>query len=258
MMKKKRYNVFKKGGLMTETQDFYVGFRGINKDLKIKNSELLSYFVDVAGAHSAKIGDGFTGEMVRWLLMGYKVKIIRRPIHGERIFITTWATEIKGIKSSREFEIRNEAGELLVVALSSWVSYNLETRKPERVSQAVVDAYGIEPNRSNFVNCEFEKIGINNDGFYVIGEEVVDWKFIDLNDHLNNSWYMDIAEHYLTDTDLCFDPALYSDFEIVFKKEIKEGNRILLKVKTQENRVEVLFVNREDLTVHAKISYYKF
>ena len=241
---------------MIVTQDFYVGFREINKDLTIKNSTILANFVDVAGVHSASVGDVFGESPVRWLLTGYKVRVLKRPRHGEKVKVSTWATEIKNIKSSREFEVRSESGEILIQALSSWVSYNVETRRPEKVRQELIDAYGVEPNKSNFVNEEISRIDEPHDVEFR-KEQIIDWKFIDLNEHLNNSFYMDIAEHSLTNFDLCCDKVDYNNFEVVFKREIKEGTKIICQVRTDDSKTEVWFVDEETDVLHAKVTYFR-
>lgn len=42
---------------MIVQKDFYVGFRMIDEEHRLKSSELLNLFIDVAGVHSEMVGE---------------------------------------------------------------------------------------------------------------------------------------------------------------------------------------------------------
>ena len=62
---------------MIVEDNFYVGYRDVDTNLKIKNSAILNFFEDIAGIHAAKAGEGATKTGTTWLLIGYKVKIYK-------------------------------------------------------------------------------------------------------------------------------------------------------------------------------------
>lgn len=61
---------------------FYIGYRDIDTNLKIKNSAILNIFEDIAGMHAAEAGEGLKDSNTTWLLTGYKVNILKQPEHG--------------------------------------------------------------------------------------------------------------------------------------------------------------------------------
>ena len=58
--------------------------------------------------------------------------------------------QVKNITASREFEIKSEAGELLITGISNWVHINLKSKKIEKVTDELIDAYQLEPEKTNF------------------------------------------------------------------------------------------------------------
>ena len=103
---------------------FYVGYRDVDTNLKIKNSAILNLFEDIAGIHAAKVGEGATKTGTTWLLIGYKVKVFKRPVHGQKVNVITWGTEIKGITAAREFEIRSIDDDKINIHTFQNFSYN--------------------------------------------------------------------------------------------------------------------------------------
>ena len=239
---------------MVVAQRFYVGFNMIDESFNIKNSAMLNFFVDIAGIHSAKCGESFETSENRWLLLGYKLKIFRRPRYGEFVDISTWSSKFRGITALREFEIRNENGELMVACLSNWVSINMVTRRMERLTEERMAPYDSEPNRTNFEGETFDKLAEpeNYDG----SEDVlIDWKLIDLNKHLNNANYMDVVEQVL--------PAEKrkllngNSFEVMYKKEILENQTVQCCYKIGPEEIVFAFKNKDSGELHSVIKFNK-
>lgn len=239
---------------MKVSEKFYVGFRQVNPNLKIKNSEILSMFVDVAGIHAEECGNKIRETDIRWLLTGYKLKFFKRPEFDDKLEILTWATEVRGVRSSREFEVRNENGELMLVGLSSWVSTNYKTRQLERLSEEKIKTYGSEPDYSNFKGESISRIE-DEENFIKEQEVLIDWRFTDLMGHLNNTYYVDIAEHIMDEN--LRDKVQNMDFEVVYKKEIREGEKVRCFLTETENYVKVLFKSEDLSVMHAMVKYLK-
>ena len=62
---------------MIVSKDFYVGYRDVDCNLKMRNNAILDLFQEMAGIHAAKCGQG-TGQVeTAWVLTGYKVNILK-------------------------------------------------------------------------------------------------------------------------------------------------------------------------------------
>ena len=234
---------------------FYVGYRDVDTNLKIKNSAILNFFEDIAGIHAAKAGEGATKTGTTWLLIGYKVKIYKRPMHGEKVHVITWGTEIKGITAAREFEIRNiETDELLITGLSNWAHINLKEKKLERVSDELAAAYEQEKDKTNFNETRLKKLTEPTE-FKYEKEQYIDWNWIDANDHMNNIFYMDLADIVLPDEISKNNEFNY--FEIMYKKEIKYKDTVKCLYSEDDDCCTITIKSKDTDELHSIIKLYK-
>ena len=82
--------------------------RDIDSHLRLTNRALLGMFEDVSSAHSDTIGCGVgnireTG--LSWVIMHWKIKVIRRPAYGEKITIKTWVAGMKKLYMFRQYPV---------------------------------------------------------------------------------------------------------------------------------------------------------
>lgn len=235
-------------------EKFYIGYRDIDTNLKIKNSAILNLFEDIAGMHASQVGEGLKESETTWLLTGYKVKIFKRPEYGDRVSVYTWGTEIKSITASREFEVRSESGELLIIGLSNWVHINMKTKKIEKVSEITERAYQIEPEHTNFGEYKLKKLKEPNE-FISEKDYIIDWNWIDANNHLNNIFYMDLVD--ITLPDEIGKANNFTSFEIMYKKEIKYKDKVKCLYSEADGVSTVVIKNIENDEIHSIVKLYR-
>lgn len=240
---------------MIVTEKFYIGYRDVDTNLEITNTAILNIFEDIAGIHASQAGEGYSKQAkITWVLTGYQVKIIKRPEYGQRVTVHTWSTELKNITAAREFEIRDENNNLLVIGLSNWAHINLETKKFEKVDSELAKAYQTENEKTNFNEKKVKKIDEPQSYIYT-KPYIVDWNWIDGNNHMNNIYYMELAQMLLPE-EIKKQNSL-SSFDIIYKKEIKYKDKINCMLAEDDKTYTVVLKN-EDLTVtHAIIKLYK-
>jgi acyl-CoA thioesterase FadM len=103
---------------------------------------LLNYLQDAAGDHAGSLGLGVTDLLrnrLTWLLSRYHIKVVRYPVHGQRIEVSTWPSGKKGIFALRDFEVSDEEGNPMLAATTSWVLIDLESKQPVRLNNFVPD-----------------------------------------------------------------------------------------------------------------------
>lgn len=227
---------------MIVSHDFFVGFREVDINSKMKNSAILNIFQDIAGIHSIKIGKKFTGLDSTWILISYKVNIIKRPEYGDILTAYTWVTDMKNLISAREFEIRNQNGEIVVTAISNWA--HMSNNKLTKITDETIKAYDVEPNKSNYNELKLKKLQLPEK---FLNEKIyeIDWNWIDVNRHMNNIYYMDLVDMIALDK---YKVQSCSSFEIMYKKEVKLGEKVRCFYTEQEN-LEFVVIKSEDLSV---------
>ena len=146
--------------------------------------------------HSRVAKDDINESDVRCFLTGYHVNISKRPVYGETVTINTWSRDMKGVQASREFEIYNEKGELCLIGISNWIRINAATQRLERISSELYQAYGSEPERTNFNYSWIEKLK-ESESYDFEKEFHIERNFIDANNHMNNVYYLDLVTNIL-------------------------------------------------------------
>lgn len=239
---------------MVFKENFYVGYSDINKDFRLSNTAILKFFENSACMHSTYAGDGMKTSASRWFLKSYHVKIHNRPEHEEKVTACTWSRGTKGVSASREFEIYDEKGNLSITGISNWVRVNAETLKPERVDMELFSAYESEPERTNFDYLWIEKLKEPEE--YISEKEFyIDRNFIDANNHVNNVFYLDLAILALPEE--IYEKGEADEFEIMYRKAIKYGERIKCLFSETESAYFVTIKSADLSEVHAEVMLYK-
>lgn len=178
---------------------------------------------------------------VHWILMGWRVELLHKPVWSTPIHIETWPRTMDGFASDRDFLMY--AGETLVArATSRWFLISAETGRITRVTDEIRSAYPMED-----VTVFADPIANNGtvlldavDGFSIrIGR-----RDIDTNHHLNNLIYLDYAIEALPQD--VYD-NLPGTLEIVYRKQVMLGTEIhCLYGKREDGRHQVEIRSAED------------
>ncbi len=235
---------------MIVEERFFVGYQYVGADLKITNSSILRLLEDMACYHGMLAGEDIRTSPTAWLLSAYKVIVKRRPEYNERIVVRTWSRECRNFFACREFEILNEAGETLVCAISEWAHYNKVEGKLEKVSDELREAYRSEPDRTNFGPFRTKRLK-EPESYISESEFTIGRNWIDSNKHMNNVYYLDLAEMSLPDE--LADGCDADEFEIFYRQQIKCGDKVKCKMADTPENVQVSVVSEDGETLHAQI-----
>ena len=171
---------------------------------------------------------------VTWILLSLSIEIYKPVKEGSVINVTTWHTHKKGVIFRREFQITNEANEVVAVACSFSSLIDLSKRRI-CMDRSVYDQLNLEEGEELLVAQGKAQIS----GDFAFSEEIaVRPSWIDGFDHVNNYRYAELAfdnlpeEYYLKMANLC-------RFEIYFIGELRLGDGVKISRKAVENGVEI-------------------
>ena len=202
---------------MRVTQDFYVGLSDTNLKQELINTSLLRFLEDIAGIHSEKVGYGASSidkTKRTWILLSWKVKMNKRPKMNEMVKVVTWSRLIEKFYAYRDFEIYDQKGELLGIASSKWIYMDIENERIVKVTEEVASVYESE-NISVFGNIDFKLKQPTEESINEIDFKITR-NLIDINNHLHNIYYMDIAKEALPE-DIYLNRE-FNEFEVMYKK----------------------------------------
>ena len=211
------------------TITYKIGLSDVGKGNKMSNKSIIKVLENAGGVESEKVGYGFNEIPIThlsWVLLAWKVKVIKRPIYNEEIKITTWAREANKVFTYRDFEIYNEKDEICAIATSKWTFINIQTLKLAPISEDVINSYEFF-NKSVFENGQSEKLKepttlISKTNYKVLRSQ------IDVNNHI----------------------------DIMYKKQIKLEDKIICNYTKENNQNIVTIKSDDEKTLHAIIRLY--
>ena len=233
---------------------FYVYTSDVNTDLLVTNKTILGWMEDIGSLHSDHCGCGMaTMEETRlsWVIIQWKLKIYRRMRYGETITVKTWVPGTKRLYTFREYAFYDEEGKLVAACSSKWVLTDLD-KGMIHVPQWILDQYGMH------TETVFEE-GINMDRikepehFSQEYECTVPCTWIDVNGHMNNLYYLDVAYQALP-IDLYMNNS-FDEFEILYKRECKMFDRLHCYYDFDGTYHIVSIKNGEDGKLHAVVRF---
>ena len=200
-----------------EVNSFLVNFKG-----QIGLFATLNALQDTAWDHANYLGFGFdsiTKKSLIWALTRQKLVMKKWPKWGSTITVETWLRQNDGY-ILREFAIY-EGQELIGNSTTSWLTLNMETRRPQKFNRGDFDLYRDEKALSYVAQkvpamTEYQKLL----SFDVRNSD------IDVNRHVNNTryaqWILDsIPQKWHKD-------YLLSEYEVNFLAETHLGDHITI------------------------------
>ena len=243
---------------MIVEEQYRISLKDIEKNCYLKNIGILE-ILENAGAHHSDIAGYGINDIKRtglaWILLDWKLKIIKRPKYGELLKTNTWGRKTQKIRRTytyRDFEIYNEKGELCVIATSKWAIMNINSGKISKITDEILKDYKLE-EKNVFDIEELNKIKIPEEYLKEINYNVCK-RDIDLNGHVHNLNYLYWAYEILPEK--VYDKRPFNNVRIQYKKEIKYGENVKCKYSFQDNKNYVTIYNEDETVVHAVVILY--
>ena len=238
---------------MIYKEKFKIGLKDIGKGREVSNKAILEYLENIGAYHSDSVGYGIntTEEThLSWILLDWKVKVIKRPEYGQVLVIHTWSRCIIKCYAYRDFEVYDENNNLCVIASSKWLLINNQTGKIVKVEPEMADKYQSEIEKSVFEEKEIEKIKEpENYKSSIIYE--VKRKDIDIIGHMHNLYYLDVA--YETLPEEVYKQRSFSEIRIMYKKEMKLGDIVNCRYSKENDKHIITIRSKDEKTLHALI-----
>lgn len=225
------------------------GIADVGKNQLITNTAILRILENVACYQSDEIGYGIldiSKNKISWILLDWKVKVLNRPMYGEKLLVKTWGRNPKRVTVGRDFEIYNSNNELCVIGTSKWAIVNTENKSIERITQEMIDKYKMD-EKSVFDEIEIPKPIIPNSFMKSFTFKPLR-RNIDINGHVHNTHYLEMAYESLPEN--VYQKRPYNNFRISYKKEIKMGDVINCKYTFDKNKHIIVFINEKESIIN--------
>lgn len=238
---------------MIVEQEYQIKLSEIGKENKITNKAILGDLEDVGGIHSNIAGYGILDiqqTKLSWVLLDWKLKIIRRPKYSEKIKIKTWSKNAIKFYTYRDFEVYDENGQVIAIATSKWVLLDIDKGKIVKISDEVLNKYEPELEKSVFDISEIEKSQEPEDYISEV-EYTVKKSDIDVNNHMHNLNYLELANEALPEE--IYNNKEFNNVRINYKKEVKLGEIVKCKYGYENDEHIIVIKSQDEKIVHAII-----
>jgi len=233
-----------------------IGIEEIGRHGEATNRALLVAMENIACTYSANVGYGAKEVETKhraWILLDWKIKVLKRPSYNERVEIITWSTDIDKLFAFRDYEIRYESGELLAIGTSRWIFMDTEKKRPVRITEDVAALYESEPNQHVFTEKDRELLS-EIDESKLKTAETYTYRLrrsdIDMNNHMHNINYLDMAYEILPQK--IYDTVEFNTIRIQYKKQILPDTLVNCKYYQEGKTHFVVAVSEEG--IHAIIA----
>ena len=237
-------------------KEFYIGFRDLDFSSKLCNTGLLSYLEDIGGFHSNLTHTGLLDiptTKKSWVLLAWKVNLYKRPIYSETVKIKTWSRAMDKLYAYRDFEIYCN-DELIGIATSKWILIDIESRKILKLDEELAEKYKQENIDIMNIGSNFGKLS-EPETYTYEAEYKITKNLIDINEHVHNLYYLDIAEEVIPEDVL--KSGKLNNFEILYKKEIKKDETVKCLFEELDDSYVVTIKSLDKTVLHCIIKYYK-
>ena len=185
-----------------------------------------------------------------WILLSWKVEVKQRPLINDSLTVKTWSRCIDRFYAFRDFEVRNQYDEIVCIATSKWVFMDIDSGRLVKVSDEIAEKYKPELNSKVFEEQDLPKLK-EPEGKILKTEFKITRNLIDINKHLHNIYYLDIAKEIIPD--IIYSKYDFNYFEIMYKKEIKLGENVKAIYAKNDDFHYVTIKNEDESIIHAII-----
>lgn len=195
-----------------------------NGNLSVKS--IIGILEDAGAKHSTFAGNDILECRLKghtWILVEWNVEINRLPKNNQKLLVETWAVFKKPeIITSREFEIKDEQGNVFIHACERLVYEDLQNGKLVRITSEMMGNYNPEPELQHTFRFAKLKEPAVYDREKPLAVRSTD---IDFNDHVHNTVYFDYALDMLEKTQ-----EFISGFRILYKKPLMYKDTATVKI----------------------------
>ena len=217
--------------------DSRVRYSETDEEGRLSLTGILNYFQDCSTFQSEDLGMGvryLTEHGRAWWLTSWQIVIDRYPVLGEKIVISTWPYDFKGIYGYRNFTLQDQEGGYLARAASVWFFFDTVRQKPARITPEDIRGYGEAQPRLT-MDYASRKMALPEE-YEERPRILVSRHHLDTNHHVNNARYVEIARESLPQE------ISVKELRVEYKKAAVLGDYMIPRVsRTEEGYVTALY-----------------
>lgn len=247
---------------VTYVQEYGLNTYDFDKNGKVRLTSLVNFLQDISTRHfESAVRDRFEGSLGLWVIVEWKVNIVKMPETVMNIKVTTEPTYFRKFIAYRGYKIEDENGECIGTGVSKWAYLDVSSRRQANIPSAFNEIFKVEegaykPERMVISTPHSEKFHTSKIMSYDSD--------LDVNQHVNNVVYIRWALDALQMSPFAFDGQWNPmTLKVNFKKEIFAYTEIEIEsyvdeISSNEKRsIHRLRNNQGELSVDMEIVWIK-
>jgi acyl-ACP thioesterase len=164
----------------------------VNMYRRLRTSRLFEMLQAGCVAHTEQLGAGREKTLdhgILWVVIQQYIEVTRMPEYDEEVTVETWPGRTMHVLFPRYFRVKDAQGNIIINGSALWTLIDQQTRKMVFADQYQIEIPGEEhegqaplPKAVKSVEC------VHHSTF------TVPYSYCDLNGHMNNARYLDLAE----------------------------------------------------------------
>lgn len=236
---------------------FVVSIPDIGENNLLTNDAILRYLQEIAALHSDLCGFGLNqvdSNHLTWILLNWKYKVFSRPKWNTTLLIKTWCRKSEKLYSYRDFEIYDENQNLVAIATSKWLLFNIQKNAIQLITPEIMACY--ETYDKSVFSTFTEKLKEpesydTKTSFYFQRRDV------DTNHHVNNISYLRMAYEILPAP--IYASCDFREIEIMYKKETFLSNECIAAYKQLAPNTHIVTIkSKDEKNLHAIVYLHSF
>lgn len=166
--------------------------KDVNMHRRLRTSVLFELLQEASIRHTEELKMGREMTLDRgllWMVTLQRAEIERMPVYDERITVESWPGDTLHLLFPRYYRVLDEAGQTLLRASALWALVDQQTRRMVFPDRYGVHIAGVKTGQEPALPTPPTRAkGEVTTAF------TVPYSYVDLNGHMNNTRYFDLAE----------------------------------------------------------------
>ncbi len=200
---------------------------GTDADSFLKPSSFMDLAQEMANASATHLGFGFDDlqrSSLAWVLSRMHIEFPAMPRWRDEVELQTWHKGFEGPFYVRDFRMLDAQGHPAVLATSSWLVINTDTRRLVRREHLPSELPVDTEYPDSAIDTPCPKVALPSEGVEPAGSRIAAYSDVDMLGHANNARYVAWAMDCL-DFDLVAHNRVRS-LTINFNKEVRPGSNV--------------------------------
>ncbi|MCR9132345.1 MAG: thioesterase [bacterium] len=229
------------------TEQFTIRANEVDTTGSLSLAAICNYFQEVAGNNAKDLNFDITDmheQNLTWVLHRMDIHIFGKAHWRDCITVETWPAAGDTLRAYRNYRLLDEEGDEFGHCLSYWMVMNLETRRPTRIPQEVLDTRLTD--RPHVTEVKSNRIRPFDDADATNSKSIIVRRAdLDMNNHVNNVRYLEwmletitLDEvQKLTNIDLIYMMETFVDDKLTASCKHIDAQHLQFKITNQNGKV---------------------